>query len=583
VLGYQAQQSLQVAAEEVLARIRRDRDRVDQRLRPLLEHIESHLFDPGLDVNQLKRRCGVRDNSVPIQFHAQLGLPPHAYMEECRLKTGCRLLEDTDLKVWQIADLLGYSSIQVFSRAFSRWSGMRPTVYRKRHRRKAAGVARDSGLGASSGQLEIESLRRALTGELEAAEAQLLIKRLVSLYPGSAEKLAAAAAAPGPRAAAVRQKKPAGGESLSLLGREDVERVRAEAVWSLIKDLPFAEQRRAVAEKLRFSTPALFELLGEHCLIAGRADRRRGIELAELALAALEATDCPAVDHSSLQARGWAWLANARRLALDFSGAEQALSVAEELVPPAEEAPLAYAELLQKKAALRSDQRRFEEANALLDRALPLLLESGGKRQLARAMLLRANVVYEIEGAEASIRDFQHAAELLEDQEDAYLSLAAYQGLADVYVRSGKYREAAAILPRFEAIQERSPSRILGLYLLWLKGLMAQAGGQHEIAEGMLEAVRDGFIRANWLAVSVLAGLDLALLYSEQGQSFQASRVAAEILPLLDTLKMRDETMVALGIFRRAVQAGTITAEVLRQMRAASEHLRGERPTRPSA
>lgn len=100
----------------------------------MLNYIEKHLFDPGLSVNQLKRGCGIRDNSEPIHFHIAVGDPPHAYIESRRLETACRLLEETDLKVSEIGEILGYSSIQVFSRAFRRFFGEPPTRYRKRAR-----------------------------------------------------------------------------------------------------------------------------------------------------------------------------------------------------------------------------------------------------------------------------------------------------------------------------------------------------------------------------------------------------------------------------------------------------------------
>src|SRR5262245_34471395 len=103
----------EAAAEETLPQWRQDRERSNKRIKPLLAYLEEHLFDPGLDVNQLKRACGIHDNSVPVQFHSALGLPPYAYIETRRMETACRLLRDHDLKVWQIANLLGYSSIQV--------------------------------------------------------------------------------------------------------------------------------------------------------------------------------------------------------------------------------------------------------------------------------------------------------------------------------------------------------------------------------------------------------------------------------------------------------------------------------------
>ena len=125
---------LEAAASESLARIREHRTSASPRLKPLLEYLESHLFDKGLNVNQLKRACGVRDNSIALLFHAYVGQSPKAYISELRLETAARLLRDSDLRVWQIAELVGYSGLAVFGKAFARWSGMRPAAYREQAR-----------------------------------------------------------------------------------------------------------------------------------------------------------------------------------------------------------------------------------------------------------------------------------------------------------------------------------------------------------------------------------------------------------------------------------------------------------------
>lgn len=125
---------LERAANDSLKKIRRDQRQAPTRIGTMLAYIESHLFDPGLSVNVLKEDCGIRDNSEPIHFHIAVGDPPHAYIENRRLETACRLLTETDLKIAEIGELLGYSSIQVFSRAFRRWLGEPPTRYRKRVR-----------------------------------------------------------------------------------------------------------------------------------------------------------------------------------------------------------------------------------------------------------------------------------------------------------------------------------------------------------------------------------------------------------------------------------------------------------------
>lgn len=168
---------LRSAASDTFDRIREDQEQVPSRLKPMLAYIEDHLFDRTLNVNRLKKACGIRDNSVAIHFHAAVGQPPHAYISHCRLETAARLLRDTELPVWKISDLLGFSSIQVFSRAFFRWSGQRPTSFRRKAREEG-----EQADVAESRQTE-EYWRRAMSGALRDEEAARLIQRLLELYP----------------------------------------------------------------------------------------------------------------------------------------------------------------------------------------------------------------------------------------------------------------------------------------------------------------------------------------------------------------------------------------------------------------
>ena len=158
---------LKVAAEPVLAEIRRDLDRVDGKVKILVRHIYQNLFDPDLTVKRLKIACRIRDNSVVMSFHFALGRPPKNYIQAARIRTAKGLLS-TRLRIWEIAELLGYSSLGVFSKAFERWEGIRPLYFR-----------RQVGSDKPSDPL----CERALAGELSAEEAADLLDKLRARYP----------------------------------------------------------------------------------------------------------------------------------------------------------------------------------------------------------------------------------------------------------------------------------------------------------------------------------------------------------------------------------------------------------------
>ena len=60
---------------------------------------------------------------------------------EVRCEIASMLLAETDLTLSQIAEILNYSEISAFSRAFRRWSGQPPSVWRC-NRREWAGRSR---------------------------------------------------------------------------------------------------------------------------------------------------------------------------------------------------------------------------------------------------------------------------------------------------------------------------------------------------------------------------------------------------------------------------------------------------------
>jgi len=168
------------AAASVFERICQDKARVGKQVLSLLECMESNLFNPDCNVNFLKRSVGIRENSVVIKFHSDLGTPPREYLETCRMETAAGLLLDSRLPIWKIGKMVGYLSLGVFGRAFSRWAGLLPTVYRKSH-----GVTKASA--PSNGLIlpTVRYLNRAITGNLKPDEAEALIAHLQTLYPQS--------------------------------------------------------------------------------------------------------------------------------------------------------------------------------------------------------------------------------------------------------------------------------------------------------------------------------------------------------------------------------------------------------------
>lgn len=96
----------------------------------ILNDIHRHLFDPALNVNAVKARCGIRDNNVSSRFRRTLGIGIREYIEGLRLAAADRLLRDGDLEVYLVAMAIGYDHEETFCRAFRRRFGRTPSQER---------------------------------------------------------------------------------------------------------------------------------------------------------------------------------------------------------------------------------------------------------------------------------------------------------------------------------------------------------------------------------------------------------------------------------------------------------------------
>jgi AraC-like DNA-binding protein len=168
------------AAAPTLREITRLAVAAPPRIAAMLIYIRDHLFDPKLSVHRIKEVCRLRDNSIALHFHRVLGQPPGTFITDHRMAVAERLLAGTWLPIWKITELLGYSSIQVFSRAYFRRKGRRPSAFRKE---APAEIAAAPPEPAPFQPRENDLFRRALAGELEDREAANLVCRLLELYP----------------------------------------------------------------------------------------------------------------------------------------------------------------------------------------------------------------------------------------------------------------------------------------------------------------------------------------------------------------------------------------------------------------
>lgn len=63
-------------------------------------------------------------------FSENVGMPPYAYCTKLRMENAQGLLENTDMKINEIAVCTGYTDAMYFAQAFKHYTGMTPREYK---------------------------------------------------------------------------------------------------------------------------------------------------------------------------------------------------------------------------------------------------------------------------------------------------------------------------------------------------------------------------------------------------------------------------------------------------------------------
>ncbi len=96
----------------------------------VLNYIHENYGKP-LKNTEIGAALGYHPGYVSSLVKKRTGKPLHRYLLEVRLQKAVTLLLDTALPIAEIARLVGFCDANHFSAAFHRWSGQRPTDYRR--------------------------------------------------------------------------------------------------------------------------------------------------------------------------------------------------------------------------------------------------------------------------------------------------------------------------------------------------------------------------------------------------------------------------------------------------------------------
>ncbi|MFY9823603.1 MAG: hypothetical protein WAM82_19630 [Thermoanaerobaculia bacterium] len=353
----------------------------------------------------------------------------------------------------------------------------------------------------------------------------------------------------------------------------EVKAERREAPPLLVELLahPAAQRRALVREAGRFQTLSVCDLLIEASFQAGFRNAGEAVDLAELSLLVTCQLDAGYYGPSvvmDLKARAWAYLGNARRIAFDLAGAEEALFQAERHADGGSADPLEEARILDFRASLLGDQGRFEQAAEVLDAVIDIYDDLRESHRKGRALISQGVFLGQAGGPEEAIRQLRKGLSLVEWEREPRLVLMARHNLAWFLNDSGRSEEALQQLERFLHTYGEFPDAWTELRLAWLSGRIAARLDYLAEAERTLTEVRQCFLAEGHGYDASLVTLDLAQLYLRQGRTAEVRELAAGMISVFLSQDVHRQAAAALAVFQRAAELDNATPFLLEEIAA---------------
>ena len=361
----------------------------------------------------------------------------------------------------------------------------------------------------------------------------------------------------------------------ALAGLADELRVhdrRAKQQLCELRALPAARRVKKVRRAFkRFQSRWLAVLLIEESIKLVRSEPAEAESFAALVPEVLAWThrEKGATWAPPLLARAAAHRANALRVAGDLPAADRRFAELASLLgaPTVAADALLLAEIASLEASLRIGQRRFADAEQLLERAALAYEYAGDETGLARTWIKTANLMQTLGRPEQVLALHERAAAALGADTTPYLAVCTVAGRVNALCDLGRPAEARRLLRAhldpFEADDEPHTAALLRC----LEGRAALGLGDHAAAESYFISCHQGMLLAGRTYDAALAALYLAETYHAAGRHRALRHLAARLVPEFRGRDVARETLAVLQLFVRAVAAEELTAALLAELR----------------
>lgn len=99
-----------------------------------IQVVEKHIEKEEFSVQDLVKELGLSRTLVFEKFKALIGQTPNEFIQTIRLKRAAQLIQESDLKISEIAYMVGFSDPKYFSKTFQKQFGTSPSKYKGLYR-----------------------------------------------------------------------------------------------------------------------------------------------------------------------------------------------------------------------------------------------------------------------------------------------------------------------------------------------------------------------------------------------------------------------------------------------------------------
>ncbi len=272
--------------------------------------------------------------------------------------------------------------------------------------------------------------------------------------------------------------------------------------------------------------------------------------------------------HSSwaptLVARATAHRANALRVAGELAGAERYFNRLD-LRALADSA--VRGEILSLEGSLRSDQRQFDAAEVVLQKAARAYAYANDPLGIAKVRVQQANLMQALDRTEDVLAMFENAYALLSADAPVTLVSAAVSGRVNALCDLDRPLEARRMLSSNLGVFEKFEGPFMAAHLRTLEGRISLGLEEYASAEEYLSSAASTMRLINRPYDAATVSLFLAEVFLAQGRTQELYGLAVTLTREFQKRGVKGEAMQALGLLNKAIAAEQLTATLLAEIR----------------